>query len=106
SQTPNHHIAGLLHLLADLEEDQVNARPPRNEIGQLWHNPFTRTLDPTGELAQSLHTILDLAGATNVAMPCAMDAFYGPQEGNRLPPLAQKLKVATNRNFTDDLILL
>jgi hypothetical protein len=106
SHIDNDHIVGLLELLADLEDDQVSARPLRNQIGQLWHNSFVRTLDPTGDISQGLQAMAALASTSNVAMPLAMDAFYGIKEGNRLRLLAQKLKVPVNSGFTDDLILV
>jgi hypothetical protein len=106
SHIDNDHIVGLLELFADLEDDLVSARPPRNQIGQLWHNSFVRTLDPAGDISQGLQAMASVASTAKVAMPFAMDAFYGIKEGNRLRLLAQKLKVPTNSGFTDDLILV
>jgi beta-lactamase superfamily II metal-dependent hydrolase len=106
SHIDNDHIVGLLHLFADLEDDQVSGRSPRNHVGQLWHNSFARTLDPTGEISQGLQAMMALAGISNVTMPLAADAFYGVKEGSRLRLLARKLKVATNSGFADELILV
>jgi hypothetical protein len=106
SHVDNDHIVGLLELLADLEDDQVSARPLRNQIGQLWYNSFARTLDPSGDISQGVQAMAAVASAANVAMPFAMDAFYGIKEGNHLRLLARKLKVPTNSGFRDDLILV
>jgi hypothetical protein len=105
SHIDNDHIVGLLHLLADLEDDQVSGRPPRNRVGGLWHNSFSQTLDRTGEISQGLQALMGVAGAANVAMPLAMDAFQGLKEGNRLRLLARKLRIPANVGFDDDLIL-
>jgi glyoxylase-like metal-dependent hydrolase (beta-lactamase superfamily II) len=104
SHIDNDHIVGVLDLLADIEDDQVSGRPLRTQVEQLWHNSFERTLDPIGEIAQQLQSVM--AGAANVAMPLATDAFYGVREGNRLRLAAQKLKIAQNQGFKDDLIVV
>ena len=106
SHVDNDHIVGVLDLFADMEDDQVSERPLRVLVAQLWHNSFARTLDPTGEISQRLQSIMEMAGAANIAMPLATDAFYGVREGNRLRLMAQKLKIPTNRDFANDLILV
>jgi hypothetical protein len=106
SHIDNDHIVGVLDLLADIEDEQVSGRPLRTRIAQLWYNSFDRTLDPTGEIAQQLQSVMGMAGAANVAMPLATDAFFGVREGNRLRLAAQKLKIAQNQGFKDDLIVV
>jgi beta-lactamase superfamily II metal-dependent hydrolase len=106
SHIDNDHIIGVLDLLADLEDDQVSGRPLRLQVEQLWHNSFDRTLDPDGTITQQLQAVMSMAGAANMAMPFATDAFFGVREGNRLRLAAQKLKVRQNPGFKDDLIMV
>jgi hypothetical protein len=106
SHIDNDHVVGVLDLLADIEDDQVSGRPPRIQVAQLWHNSFDRSLDPDGEIAQQLQSVMGMAGAANIAMPLAADAFYGVKEGNRLRLMAQKLKIVRNKDFENDLILV
>jgi Metallo-beta-lactamase superfamily len=105
SHVDNDHIVGVLELFAALEEDQASERPARIQVAELWHNSFARSLDPDGEISQKMQVLMELAGAANVAMPLAMDAFYGIREGNRLRLMAQKLKVPANKGFRNDLIV-
>jgi len=106
SHIDNDHIVGLLDLLAALEEDQANGRPPRVAIAGLWHNSFQKSLDPDGEITQRLQMLMTMAGSANVAMPLAADAFFGVKEGNRLRILAKKLKLPVNKGFQGDLVIL
>jgi len=106
SHIDNDHIVGVLDLLADLEDDQVSGRPLRLQVDQLWHNSFDRTLDPDGTITQQLQAVMNMAGAANMVMPLATDAFFGVREGNRLRLAAQKLKIRQNAGFKDDLIMV
>jgi hypothetical protein len=106
SHIDNDHVVGVLDLLAGIEDDQVSGRPLRTKVAQLWHNSFDRTIDTDGVITQQLQSIMGMAGAANIAMPLATDAFYGVREGNRLRLAAQKLKIAQNQGFTDDTILV
>ena len=106
SHIDNDHIVGLLDLFAALEENQANEEDPRVSAAGLWHNSFQRTLDPNGEIAQGLQTLMTMAGARSMAMPLSADAFFGVKEGNRLRILAKKLGVPINAGFPDDLVLL
>lgn len=105
SHIDNDHVIGLLDLFAAMEDDAVSGRPPRVRVGGLWHNSFTKTIDPTGVIAQTLQSLMTTAGGMNVAMPFAANALYGVKEGHRLRLMAQKLKIAANKGFKDDLIL-
>jgi hypothetical protein len=106
SHIDNDHIIGVLDLLADLEDDQVSGRRMRLQVERLWHNSFNRTLDPDGTITQHLQAIMSMAGAANIAMPLATDAFFGVREGNRLRLAAQKLNISQNDGFKDDLIVV
>ena len=104
SHIDNDHVVGLLDLFAALEEDDANNRSRRVSVGGLWHNAFGKIIDPDGEITQRLQNLMAMAGAANVAMPLATDAFLGVKEGNRLRILAKKLDIKTNKNFQKDLI--
>jgi hypothetical protein len=104
SHIDNDHVVGVLDLLAALEDDDANDRSRRVNIDGLWHNSFTKTIDPSGEIIQRLQALMTLTGSASVAMPLATDAFLGVWEGNRLRVLAKKLKIPLNKSFTADLI--
>ncbi|MDX8527003.1 MBL fold metallo-hydrolase [Mesorhizobium sp. MSK_1335] len=106
SHIDNDHVIGLLDLLAAMEDDSVSGRPPRVRVGGLWHNSFAKTIDPSGVIAQTLQSLMAAAGAMNVAMPLFANAFFGLREGHRLRLMAQKLEIAVNKGFKDDLILV
>lgn len=100
------HIAGLLELLAALEQDKANGDKPRVAVGGLWHNSFQKSLDPDGDITQRMQMLMTMAGSASVTMPLAADSFFGVKEGNRLRILAKKLKLPLNSGFQDDLIIL
>jgi hypothetical protein len=104
SHIDNDHIVGILDLFAAIEDDQASERPPRIQVAQLWHNSFARSLDPTGQILQRLQSMMAMAGLVNIAMPLATNAFFGVREGNRLRLMAQKLQIAANIGFANDLI--
>ena len=106
SHIDNDHIVGLLDLLAALEEDKANGKPPRVAIAGNWHNSFQKALDPDGQITQRMQMLMSVAGTKNMAMPFAADAFFGVKEGNRLRILAKKLKLSLNKGFKDDLVML
>jgi beta-lactamase superfamily II metal-dependent hydrolase len=103
SHIDNDHIVGILDLFADLEESQASARSPEFSIANFWYNAFDRTIDPTGEVAQQLQSVMAMASVT---MPATAGAFFGLREGNRLRLMAQKLGIARNKGFKSDLILV
>ena len=106
SHIDNDHVVGLLDLLAGIEDDETSGRPPRFDIGTMWHNSFAKTLDANGEIAQRIQELMAMASAANVVMPLATAAFFGLREGNRLRVFAKKLKIPLNKGFTDDLIIV
>lgn len=106
SHIDNDHIVGLLDLFAALEQDQANGDNPRVSVAGLWHNSFQKSLDPSGEIAQRMQMLIMTAGASNVAMPLAADAFLGVNEGNHLRILSKKLKVPLNKGFKNELIMI
>jgi hypothetical protein len=104
SHIDNDHIVGLLDFLAALEEDDANERPRRVAVAGLWHNSFSSTLDPNGEITTRLQMLMTMAGSMGMAMPLAADSFLGVKEGHRLRILARKLSIPVNKGFADDLI--
>jgi len=106
SHVDKDHIVGLLDLLAALEEDDVNDRPRRIAVAGLWHNSFSNTIDPDGEITTRLQMLMTMAGSMGTAMPFAADSFFGVKEGHRLRLLARKLSIPVNKGFADDLVLV
>ncbi|WP_442579088.1 ComEC/Rec2 family competence protein [Mesorhizobium sp. ASY16-5R] len=105
SHIDNDHVIGLLDLFAAMEDDAVSGRPPRVRVGGLWHNSFAKTIDPTGIITLTLQSLMAAAGAMNVAMPLSASAVHGVKEGHRLRLMAQKLEIAANKGFKNELIL-
>jgi hypothetical protein len=106
SHIDNDHIVGVLDLFAALESDAVSERELRLKVAGLWHNSFGRSIDPSGDIAQRIQSLMMIANMTKAPMPLAADAFYGAKEGNRLRLMARKLGIPVNKGFKDDIILV
>lgn len=99
SHVDKDHAVGLLDLFARLRQDQANDGQPLVAIGGLWHNSFTRALDPNSALEPRLR---QAAAAPGMAQ--AGEAVLGIGEGVALRQAAQALGVAINDGFPNDLI--
>jgi hypothetical protein len=93
------HITGVLDLLAVIERDRANGRPPLR-VDDLWHNGFAEAIDtPDGRITLGLEVLLDAAGQANVAMPDGSLDLFGIAEGARLHRSAARLAIPINRAF-------
>jgi len=104
SHVDNDHVIGLLDLLAALQESHTNRDVPLVRVSRLWHNSFSRTIDPDGEILQRLQVLLNESGAAGIAMPLSADAVFGIREGYRLRTLAAQLSIPINPDFDSDTI--
>jgi beta-lactamase superfamily II metal-dependent hydrolase len=98
------HIIGVLDLFAELERRTVNHDPVFN-VGDLWHNAFTDTIDTADqEISQGIQSILDFAGAANMAMTLGQVDFLGISEGYKLERSAKRSGVPINAAFGGAII--
>jgi hypothetical protein len=107
SHVDNDHIIGLLDLVAELRREQVDGEPATFTIRELWHNSFSRAIDPDGDLQARLHSMLSIPGAAQ-QMTLAGEAVTGIGEGNslRLAALAMVPPIPLNPDFPDDLVMV
>lgn len=98
SHVDEDHITGVLDLFATLLDQRTNGDPELIDIDGLWHNSFSKAIDPDGEIQPQFTA---LAG---VASPASAAAMLGVGEGNRLRQLALQLAIPLNPQFPDGLI--
>jgi hypothetical protein len=99
SHVDTDHVTGLLDLVADMRGGGAAALP---SIKALWHNSFTKTIDPNGALAPRLKAMLATAGAQ--AMAHSAIAINGIAEGHQLRTQAKAVPIALNPGFANDVI--
>ena len=102
SHVDNDHISGLLDLFAELRSQHDNGQPGWVAVGGLWHNSFSRTLDPAGALQPRLKGLLALAGVRSIMTQTAI-SVNGIDEGNQLRLFAQLLNVPLNADTPDPI---
>lgn len=102
SHVDNDHVVGLLDLLAALRADDAADSTGASrliQIGGLWHNSFTRTIDVNGALAPRLRAV-----SSNAVSVLAAEATQGVAEGHALRLAARALHLPINADFPDDLV--
>lgn len=95
SHVDNDHIVGVLDLLVDLKYQLDNGTKPFLDIGQLWFNSFTDTID-TGHFENRIKEINRVAGINGIRMMEMSLAFHGIKEGYRILSLARFLDIPIN----------
>ena len=98
SHVDEDHITGVLDLFARLQEQRENGGHELIGVDGLWHNSFSKAIDPDGEVEPQFEA---LAG---IAAPASAAAILGIGDGNRLRQLAIQLTVPLNEQFPDGLI--
>ncbi len=102
SHIDNDHITGLIDLFAELRAQRDDGHPELVSVQGLWHNSFTRALDPDNVLAPRLRSLLAVAGMEEAMSQSAM-SINGIAEGNKLRQFAQILKIPLNKDFPDPI---
>jgi beta-lactamase superfamily II metal-dependent hydrolase len=102
SHVDNDHIVGLIDLLAELRAQRADGQPEMVSVLGLWHNSFTRALDPDNTLSPRLRTLLAVAGM-ETAMNCSAVSINGIAEGNKLRQFAQILEIPLNAGLPDPI---
>jgi len=98
SHVDNDHVVGLLDYFAELRLANSGLPLPPG----LWHNSFTRTVDPHGVIQPRLAALITQTRAT--VMAGSGLAVQGIQEGAGLRTQALALQVPINAGFPGDLI--
>lgn len=105
SHADGDHIVGLIDLLTDTRVRHENGASPLIEIDALWHNSFSRTVDPNGTITPRMNALFALAGANSTVMSTTGVAVQSINQGNQLRRLALLTDIPLNPGFTDDLII-
>jgi hypothetical protein len=102
SHVDTDHIIGLLDYFAELRTQNGSGSLPT--VNGLWHNSFSRSIDPSGDIRTRLQGLITNERAAIMAN--AGMAINGISDGNSLRLAAQALQIPINDGFTDDLILV
>jgi hypothetical protein len=102
SHVDTDHIIGLLDYFAELRTQNGSGSLPA--VKGLWHNSFSRTIDPAGDIRTRLQGLI--TNERSAIMANAGMAINGISDGNSLRLAAQALQIPINDGFTDDLILV
>jgi hypothetical protein len=103
SHVDTDHIAGLLDFFAELRQQRADGDPETVGVNALWHNSFSRTLDPQNTIEARLRVLMSVAGASQ-AMTLAGMSFNSIADGNALRLAALALGVPLNQGFAGDVI--
>jgi beta-lactamase superfamily II metal-dependent hydrolase len=101
SHVDNDHAVGLVELLGELFEQQVNEQPLLVQPQALWHNAFSQTM--THEVQTRLAAALATAPA-QAALQATQGVLMGVSEGSKLRGLATSLDLPLNPGFQKQLI--
>ena len=102
SHVDNDHVVGLLDLLTQLRDQRANNRPETIAVEGLWHNSFALAIDPTGDIAPRLRTLLATAGLQTMGQTGIAVAGIG--EGDKLRQDALALGLPLNQGFAGGLV--
>ena len=102
SHVDNDHVVGLVDFLTQLRDQRANNLPETIIVEGLWHNTFSRAIDPTGDITSRLRALVAAAGPQ--AMAQTGIAVMGIGEGNTLRQDALALGLPINRGFPRDLV--
>ena len=100
------HITGLVDFFAELRDQASNGGTPLISAAALWHNSFSRALDPESTIAPRFAAAIASATAPNAlgVMSHSTAALLGIEQGNTLRVLAQQLGISINDGFPNQLI--
>jgi ribonuclease BN (tRNA processing enzyme) len=98
SHVDEDHITGVLDLFALLQDQRTNGDAELIGVDGLWHNSFSKTVDPDDEIEPQFN------GLAGIATPASAAAILGVGEGNRLRQFALQLDIPLNEQFPDELI--
>jgi hypothetical protein len=102
SHVDNDHVVGLVDLVTQLRAERANNQAETIAIEGLWHNSFALSLDPTGDIAPRLRTML--AASHPQSMGQTGIAVAGIGEGDRLRQNALALGLPLNQGFPGGLV--
>jgi len=98
SHVDDDHVMGLVELLAELVQQQVNDSDPIVKPQALWHNAFSQTLTP--QLQQRLAQAVDSA-PNKAALQATPGVLTSISNGSKLRGLATDLSLPVNPGFGD-----
>jgi hypothetical protein len=101
SHVDEDHITGVLDLFALLQDQRTNGDAELIGVDGVWHNSFSTTVDPDGEIEPQFNALRRMNRA---AAPASAAALFGIGEGNRLRQLALQLDTPLNEQFAGSLI--
>ena len=100
SHVDNDHIVGLVDLFSELRRQKADGETELVLVGGLWHNSFSKAIDPNGAIAPRMMALAGIAGVAST-MNHAGAAINGISEGNKLRQLALLLQIPINSGMAE-----
>ncbi len=91
------HIAGLLDLMSDIQNQRTSDLPETIAIDQLWHNTFSQTVGE--EIEARCATLIHQTGTVPGLPTLPSKATRSINHGDELTHYADKLQIAINSAF-------
>ncbi|WP_108883061.1 hypothetical protein [Anderseniella sp. Alg231-50] len=104
SHVDGDHISGVLDLFAQLEAEKAAGNPPLIDVGALWLNSFSKTIDGGRGIQSRFMTAINSAAGAPAMLQSGM-ALQGIFQGNKLRIKALQLGLDINPGFPDDLVM-
>lgn len=102
SHVDGDHVVGLVDLFVELKRQRDNNEAEVVAIKGLWHNAFTKTIDPNNTLVPRMNGILAVAGIQSL-MSVAFESVNTIPQGNKLRQFAQLLNIPINPDTADPI---
>lgn len=102
SHVDNDHVVGLIDLFTEIRTQRTNGQPELVSIAGLWHNSFSKALDPNNVLGPRLNALMAMAGVQSTMSDSAV-SINGIGEGDKLRRLARLLNIPINQNLPDPI---
>ncbi|HEU5218962.1 MAG TPA: MBL fold metallo-hydrolase [Gemmatimonadales bacterium] len=99
SHVDDDHIVGLVDYFSAMQAGAADLPKPK----ELWHNSWGKALDPGGQLAPRIASLMTLT--RTAAMPYATHALLGIEGGNALRTKATLLGVPINQSIGNGALI-
>ena len=104
SHVDRDHIIGVLDLFAENERRVAAGERAAFPVGDLWHNAFERTIDPTGTIVAALQQVAAKSMTYGVTAAETNHAIQSVADGEKLRRDAVRAKTPINAAFGNALL--
>lgn len=97
SHVDDDHVAGLLDMMEELQQQGKGGGPAAVRVGELWHNTFSQTLGPDVEMR--FQRLVEGFAMTRAVMGHTARAGRSIRQGDELTRSAGRLNIPVNPRF-------